>query len=215
MGQGARQGCEAGSWGRIVGQGGSRAKRRTPKEWPLRAGVKALLQNGGSFGQGAFWIELLPEMTILDNWEFMAARSKRSSSSQDTLPAPAANDTDTLATPLPQCLTDGTSAQRALARPIVPSIPRAPRMPDVTRQLTPSIQISGQHSAHRRDTGRDLSGLPSDRLEPPGSPAVVSTFRPKPRDRSCYSFIRSFGEERVFRPRRATGGKAGRKPGRG
>jgi hypothetical protein len=99
-------------------------------------------------------------------------------------------------------------------RPSASRIPRAPRTPDVARHLTPSIEGCERLSTQLHNSEPDLSGLPSDRLEPPGSPAVVSTFRPKPHDRSCYSFIRSFREERVFRPRRAGTKKSGHKHGR-
>jgi hypothetical protein len=44
-------------------------------------------------------------------------------------------------------------------------------------------------------------GLPTDRVLP-GSPALVSTFRPKPQMRSGYSVTHSCQEERVFPARR-------------
>jgi len=102
-------------------------------------------------------------------------------------------------TPLPRCLTDGAGLILSGGRKSSP-IPRAPRVPHFClapcerskRSERPDALLSTSHSN---------LGLPSDRVGP-GSAALVSTFRPKPVVRSCYSVKGSSNEERVYRTRR-------------
>lgn len=49
--------------------------------------------------------------------------------------------------------------------------------------------------------------MPTDRVLP-GSPALVSTFRPKPQTRSGYSVTNTGQEERIYAPKRARKAKA-------
>lgn len=137
-------------------------------------------------------------------------------------------------TPMPRCLTQGTSPLDRHAA-AASNIPRAPRLPNVSLSnssadareraqtqrrerssslppvLTRSSSVDRQSVAARRPLPGDddqppssesVLGLSTDRVLP-GSPALVSTFRPKPELRSYYSVTRACQEERIFTPKRA------------
>jgi hypothetical protein len=111
-------------------------------------------------------------------------------------------------TPLPRCLTDG-ALLAAPGSPRASQIPPAPRLPDFESGMTdaaPGLQADEEDSP----TSETCLGLPTDRVLP-GSPALVSTFRPKPTVRSCYSITHSCQEERVFPRKRATKRPASKK----
>lgn len=111
-------------------------------------------------------------------------------------------------TPLPRCLTHGSRlSTREVATEA--NIPPAPRLPDFAR--APEAARSDQSRDSDAPPSSDKAlGLPTDRVLP-GSPALVSTFRPKPPVRSCYSLTRVLREERVYCP---PGRLPGRKPRR-
>jgi len=100
-------------------------------------------------------------------------------------------------TPLPRCLTDAVSAS---SRPGsgASQIPPAPKLP---RFSLPAGRNSAAADDETVPNSETCLGLPTDRVLP-GSPALVSTFRPKPQTRSCYSVTNSCQEERVYAPKR-------------
>jgi len=117
------------------------------------------------------------------------------------LASPALEAPPTLApeTPLPRCLTD---AAHASSRPAsqASKIPPAPKVPRFSLPAARRPIITDEEEVV--PDSEACLGLPTDRVLP-GSPALVSTFRPKPRERSGYSVTHSCQEERVFPPRRA------------
>jgi hypothetical protein len=112
-------------------------------------------------------------------------------------------------TPLPRCLTLGVEFDTRCAG--TANIPPAPRLPEFSR--TCQSGNAGEVATAAATTERDRAdgtpsgvslvslGLPTDRVLP-GSAALVSTFRPKPAVRVCYSLSRCCPEERVYRPLR-------------
>lgn len=100
-------------------------------------------------------------------------------------------------TPLPRCLTDaaGASSRPASAASRIPPAPKLPRF-SVPAAATPVA--TDEEAPPDSET---CLGLPTDRVLP-GSPALVSTFRPKPQMRSGYSVTHSCQEERVYAPKR-------------
>ena len=130
-------------------------------------------------------------------------------------PTAAVDPPPTLApeTPLPRCLTDAAHASSRPA-PGASNIPPAPKLP---RFSMPAGQAApAKHDDRAPPTRREAPappaeaappsetwlGLPTDRVLP-GSPALVSTFRPKPQTRSGYSVTNTGQEERVYSPKRA------------
>lgn len=97
-------------------------------------------------------------------------------------------------TPLPRCLTD---AVQAGFRP-ASEIPPAPKLP---RFSLPAARTAPTTSDEPAPNSEACLGLPTDRVLP-GSPALVSTFRPKPQTRSGYSVTHTCQEERVYAPKR-------------
>lgn len=140
-------------------------------------------------------------------------------------------------TPMPRCLTQGNSrlGRHPSIPSNIPRAPRLPNLTltDDNRGTQKRAQPSRRERpsslppvlAHEPATvnrsepldfpptedelppsAESTLGLPTDRVLP-GSPALVSTFRPKPELRSCYSVTRSCQEERVFTPKRAVPAK--------
>ncbi len=108
-------------------------------------------------------------------------------------------------TPLPRCLTD---AAYASSRPAPAAIPPAPKLPrfsvpaaasSAAIVAASSADAGGEPSAEqeRAPDSQECLGLPTDRVLP-GSPALVSTFRPKPQMRSGYSVTHNCQEERIY-----------------
>ena len=104
-------------------------------------------------------------------------------------------------TPLPRCLTDAAYASSRPA-PTASKIPPAPKLP---RFSVPAGQAPRATHDEPPPNSETCLGLPTDRVLP-GSPALVSTFRPKPQTRSGYSVTHTCQEERVYAPKRT--GKA-------
>lgn len=105
-------------------------------------------------------------------------------------------------TPLPRCLTNGARSSTPEQRSASP-IPKAPRVPHFCLSPTQRIETAQTSSALPAFPKRAL-GPAGDRVAP-GSAALVSTFRPKPAVRSCYSVKGSSSEECVYRTRRSRG----------
>lgn len=121
-------------------------------------------------------------------------------------------------TPLPRCLTE---AAHASSRPAsgASNIPPAPKLPRFSMPAGQAPPV--KHDDRAPPTSRDAAaspadaapssetwlGLPTDRVLP-GSPALVSTFRPKPQTRSGYSVTNTGQEERIYAPKRARKAKA-------
>lgn len=106
-------------------------------------------------------------------------------------------------TPLPRCLTDAVSGSSRPASP-ASEIPPAPKLPRFSLPAGRRTQPTDADSAPNSDT---YLGLPTDRVLP-GSPALVSTFRPKPQLGSCYSMKDTCQEERLYAPKRPRKAKA-------
>ena len=106
-------------------------------------------------------------------------------------------------TPLPRCLTEAVYASSRPA-PGASQIPPAPKLPrfsmPAAKAAAPS-QAATPFTEEAAPISESCLGLPTDRVLP-GSPALVSTFRPKPPLRSCYSVTHTCQEERVYAPKR-------------
>jgi hypothetical protein len=126
-----------------------------------------------------------------------------------SLPTPLAVET-----PLPRCLSQGSSLTKT-QRAVVANIPPAPRLPQFEGQAAVPLTQPAE-DVREAETLRARARPPADPNTPlqdpdpavahdrvlPGSPALVSTFRPKPIVPVCYSVTQSAATERVYRSRR-------------
>jgi len=136
-------------------------------------------------------LEFDPTLPALETLELDATLPPPSNDSIDPAPTLAPE------TPLPRCLTDAVLAGCRAASPAsqIPPAPKLPRFSLPAARSTPTTDEPPPNS-------EACLGLPTDRVLP-GSPALVSTFRPKPQMRSGYSVTHTCQEERVYTPKRA------------
>lgn len=129
--------------------------------------------------------------------EFDLERERRQEAAEDAAM--------TAETPLPLCLTHGASLGN-WRPPRLSNIPPAPPLPCFSERPE---QPSRADSSDVEPSPSEASlGLVTERVLP-GSAPLISTFRPKPPVRVCYSLTRMVREERIYRPLPGAGARQG------